>query len=402
MFASRTEWNRALNSVAARLHALRRSGARILDLTESNPTKCALTYPLDLLSPLADRANLVYEPSPRGLPQAREAIAAYYDANGIHVHPDQIFLTASTSEAYSLLLRLLVEPGERILAPRPSYPLFDFLAALNDAAWDAYPLVREEGWRIDFDALARTVTKKKRGSHPAHKALILVNPNNPTGSFLKRRELAELIRLAEKENLFLISDEVFADYAWEKDPERIPFLAKYDSVPVASLGGISKTLGLPQMKLGWIVLNGPADKRKEAGERLEVILDTYLSVNTAVQRALPRWLERRVEIQAAIKKRLLENRASLGEFASKHPSCQLLPSEGGWYAVLRLPRTRSEEEWVLEFLAEDHVYAHPGYFFDFDEEAYSVVSLLPPPEVFHEGISRILARVSRDGGAYPT
>ncbi len=388
ILANRTDWKFKPNQLALRLKTLRESGVEILDLSESNPTRCKFQYLNDqLLSSLAQPENLSYEPSSKGILTTRRAVQNYYREKNVSVDPEQIFLTASTSEAYSFLFRLLTSPGERILIPRPSYPLFDFLADLNDVQLDPYYLkYSERGWQIDMESLIRH-------THPGTKAIILVHPNNPTGSFLKSEELNEIRKFAQEKSLALISDEVFSDYAFLNDPNCSSSLATNQEVLTFTLSGISKVLGLPQMKLGWIVATGPKEILKPCIERLEFILDTYLSVNTPVQHALSFWFSLKNSIQNEIAGRIQKNRIFLlDQIGTSHPaSC--LKTEGGWYAIVRIPTVLSEEEWVLEFLEKDHVYLHPGYFFDFEEEAYVVLSLLPHPETFKEGVSRILARI---------
>jgi hypothetical protein len=389
VFSSRTSWNLTTNLLTLRRQGLQEAGAKILDLTESNPTHCEFSYfTRELLAPLTEAENLNYEPSPRGLQGARQAIANYYREKNIKADPCAIFLTAGTSEAYSFLFRLLLNPGERISVPRPSYPLFDFLAGLGDVIVDKYPLRYEARWEIDLDAL-------RHGSRPETKAIILVNPNNPTGSFLKRTEFSEIVKFAKEKELALIADEVFSNYSFMEDSNRISSLAENSEALTFTLEGISKTLGLPQMKLAWIVANGPKSILQEAIERLEIILDTYLSVSMPIQQACIQWFSRRKEIQAEISARLYENKIFLEDCLHRHPSSHCLHAEGGWYAVIRIPRTKNEEEWVLEFLEKDHVFVHPGYFFNGEGEAYIVLSLLPPPKVFREGVSRIFSRIEK-------
>jgi hypothetical protein len=294
-----------------------------------------------------------------------------------------MILTAGTSEAYSFLFRLLAGPGDRVLAPRPSYPLFDFLAALNDVQLDSYPLAYSGGWHIDVTVLRDSIT-------PRTKAILVVNPNNPTGSFLHHDELAALIDLCRAHDLALISDEVFADYPFGPDSNWVVSVAGTSEVLTFALGGISKLLGLPQMKLAWISANGPEGELNDALARLEVIADTYLSVSTPVQRALPHWLGLRLQLTHQILERVRANRQVLLDRTRPPHAGQCLEAEGGWYAVVRVPHTRSEEEVVLELLERDGVLVHPGYFFDFDAEGHLVVSLLPPPDVFLEGIEKIL------------
>jgi len=393
MFAKRTDWKLTANQLTLRRKALEDKGVPILDLSESNPTRCQFKYlSTELLKPLTAAQNLSYDPDPRGLLETRKTIADYYRAKQIFVDPNQIFLTASTSEAYSFLFRLLLNPGERILVPRPGYPLFNFLTDLNDIEMDLYSLRYEGKWHIDFQEL-------RQACRPETKAVILVNPNNPTGSYLKRQELAALVQLAKKKNLILICDEVFSNYSFLEDPERAVSTVNTKEVLTFTLEGISKTFGLPQMKLAWIVASGPEVLVEQATERLEMISDTYLSVSTPIQRALPTWIALQEKIQKEIIARLRENQTFLSETLTRFPSSQVLKAEGGWYAVIRIPRIRSEEEWALEFLERDHVFVHPGYFFDFEEEAYLILSLLPPPRTFQEGVLRILSRIEKEGAA---
>ncbi len=383
MFSSRLPWSNAPNPLTELLRATRARGETVLDLTESNPTAAGFSFPeTSILEALADPRALGYEPASAGLLPARQAVSEYYSGR---VDTDRILLTASTSEAYSLLFKLLADPGDEVLSPRPSYPLFEFLAALESVRQVQYPLMYQAGWSIDLEALERAISARTR-------AIILVTPNNPTGSFLKRRELEQLIRLCHAHGLAIISDEVFSDYCLAEDPEGVRSLAGIDDVLTFALSGLSKVVGLPQMKLGWIVASGPVSERNAAIQRLELIADTYLSVGTPVQWAASKLLPMRRHVQAQILDRVRENRAFLaGQITSASP-WRLLATEGGWYAILQAPRIRTEEEWALLLLAEDRVLVQPGFFFDFETEAFLVASLLTPPEIFREGIRRILAR----------
>ena len=361
----------------------RAAGTPILDLTESNPTAAGFAYPSDaILSALADPRSLRYAPGAAGLPAARDAVSAYYEGS---VSPERILLTASTSEAYAFVFKLLADPGDEVLVPSPSYPLFDYLAALDSVRVIQYPLVYHSAWSIDFDALARAVT-------PRTSAIVLVNPNNPTGSFLKRSELAPLIALCLDHNLAIISDEVFADYLLDEQAPVVRSLTVIDEVLTFCLSGLSKVAGLPQMKLGWIVTGGPPRHREQAFERLELIADTYLSVSAPVQWAAPALLGLRGGLQAQILARVRANRAFLRSQIGDASPWKLLATEGGWYAVLEAPRIHNEEDWVLSLLAEDDVLVQPGFFFDFEKEAFLVLSLLTAEDVFREGVGRILAR----------
>ncbi len=382
MFSSRTRWNLKKNKISLTLNRLRAKGEKILDLTQSNPTACGIEYPPFILDALSNPSNLRYDPAPLGNKNARKAVAACYSRPGIAVHPDDLVLTASTSEAYSFVMRCLADPQDRILFPRPSYPLLDHLAQINDVGIDRYLLRYDGFWQIDFDSLEKGVTPRTR-------AIVLVNPNNPTGSFIKIWERERLLRICSRHRLALISDEVFADYAFARDGQRVRSIAEGNKILTFSLGGISKMLGLPQMKLSWICVSGPAGQKKQALERLEMIADTYLSVNTPVQHALGRWLKSCRKIQRQIQTRVQQNLAFLKAQPWCGRGCEVLNAEGGWYAVLRIPAVRSEEEWVLEILRQKKVLVHPGYFFDFEKEAYLVLSLLPPPAEFSNAIKRI-------------
>ena len=380
MFSSRLNWSQRPNRLSALLAEKRRSGTHVLDLTESNPTRAGLAYPeAEILAALADANALRYEPSPRGLETARESVAAYYRDRGTNIPAENILLTASTSEAYAYLFKLLGNPGDEILAPRPSYPLFEFLADLESVRIRQYPLRYDGVWHTDFDALQQAITPRTR-------AIVVVNPNNPTGSFLKRAELDVLDRLAADHGLAILSDEVFRDYAFREDAGRAATLAGDRRALTFSMSGLSKIAGLPQMKLGWIVATGP--RSEEALGALELIADTYLSVSTPVQVALPRLLELSGVITEQIRQRTASNLARLRE-SMNGSAATLLRTEGGWYAVLQVPRTRSEEDWTLKLLGESDVLVQPGFFFDFESEAYLVLSLLPNPATFAEGLSRL-------------
>jgi alanine-synthesizing transaminase len=382
VLSRRTRWDRRPNRLAALLERKRAEGARLIDLTETNPTRVGLTPPPELLAPLADPGNLRYEPEPLGMTEARAAVAADFTRRGARVSCDSIVLTASTSEAYAYLFKLLCDPGDVVLVPRPSYPLFDYLAALESVEVATYALAYDGEWRLDTRSLAAAVGPRTR-------AIVLVNPNNPTGSFLKRDEVDAVREAAERAGAAIISDEVFGDYAFGPDPRRVATLAGERDVLAFALGGLSKSCGLPQLKLGWMAVSGPRAEAAEAIARLEVVADTYLSVATPVQRAAADVLGRRAGLQAPIAARVGRNLASL-EGRARGTAATLLQVEGGWSAVLRVPATMSEEERALELLESHEVVVHPGYFFDFEREAFLVVSLLPPPEAFEEGVDRIV------------
>jgi aspartate/methionine/tyrosine aminotransferase len=378
MFSSRFHWDFQPNRLSLAIAERRAAGQRLLDLTESNPTRAGLSYPADTVSALADPRLLAYEPAPAGSTEAREAVSRYYRVRGVEVPVSRILLTASTSEAYCYLFKLLTNPGDEVLVPRPSYPLFEFLATMESVTVRQYLLAYHGAWSIDVAALEAAVTPRTR-------AIVLVNPNNPTGSYLKRDELDVLIRVAKEHDLALISDEVFADYALTEDTRRVRTLAATDECLTFSMSGLSKVAGMPQMKLGWIVVNGLAPLRHEAFEKLEWIADTYLSVGTPVQCAAARLLAAGEEVQRQIRERTAANLA-LAREAFRDSAANLLHVEGGWNVVLQVPRVRSEEEWVLELLERHGVIVQPGYFYDFDSGAFLVVSLLTESGVFGEGM----------------
>jgi hypothetical protein len=388
MFSARTGWTRAPNRLSAVVEARRRSGAPLLDLTETNPTRAGLRAPADVLFALADPAALAYEPEPLGRRDAREAIAADGRRRGAEIDPDRLVLTASTSEAYAFAFKLLCDPGDTILVPRPSYPLFEYLAGLESVQVRPYSLRYDGTWHIDLADLAEAFTDRTR-------AIVAVTPNNPTGSFVKGAEADALRALAASHGAALLSDEVFADFPLREDPGRVRTLFADGPALTLCLGGLSKSCGLPQLKLAWMALAGPAAAREEASARLEVVADTYLSVSTPVQQAAPGVLARAAELQAPIRDRI---RANLGvlRHAAQGTAATLLDVEGGWSAVLRVPATRGEDEWVIALAEGDGVLVHPGYYFDFPREAYLVLSLLPPTSEFAEGVARILERVTRN------
>jgi len=407
MFSRRLQWPYPANRLSRLIGEKRERGTRVLDLTESNPTRVGLRYPEEAIAEaLRAAAGPAYDPAPRGLEEARAAVAAWHASRrGLVVDPDRIVLTASTSEAYSYLFKLLADPGDAILVPRPSYPLFDYLAALDGLRVEGYVL-HDDGDRgtIDFEALER---EDGGGGGAAPRALVLVNPNNPTGAALRAHERDRLQGWARRARCAVISDEVFLDFLDEPqgsgpggaERDRIVSLlspgggAGGEPPLQFALGGLSKACGLPQLKLGWIVVDGPEAAVREALDRLDLIADTYLSVGTPVQRAAAPLLEIGDSIRALIQARLRQNLEALRCAVAKVPSCRLLRRDGGWYAVIQIPAVVPEEERVVSLLAEDDVLVHPGFFFDFPKEAYLVLSLLPEPEAFREAIRRLLARV---------
>ncbi len=390
MFSSRSSWSFAPNRLSRLLQEKRRRGEEILDLTESNPTRADLDYPeQEILAELSDPQALVYEPTPRGLTTAREAVARYYAERGQRVSPEDILLTASTSEAYSFLFKVLADPGDEVLVPRPTYPLFDYLAALESLDVISYPLFYDGSWNIDLDGLEKAIGARTR-------AVLAVHPANPTGNYLKGTERGRLLEICHRHHVALIVDEVFFDYDLTDDPERAGSFTAGSDVLTFVLSGLSKVAGLPQMKLSWIWTGGPEGPKHEVGQRIEHVGDIFLSVGAPVQLAAGRLLELAPRIQGAIKARITSNYTYLLQEALSGPSpVDLLPAEGGWYAVLRLPANRSSEEWAHKLLSTDNVYTHPGYLFDFPAEAHLVVGLLSLPARFQAGIRRLLRHVER-------
>jgi alanine-synthesizing transaminase len=376
-FSSRTSWNTG-ESELARAHRLRvEAGLPIADLTASNPTRCGIQYPANLLEALADPRALEYDPQPKGMLSARQAVCGYYADHGVALEPADIVLATSTSEAYSYLFRLLCDAGSEVLVFQPGYPLFDFLAALDDVRLKAAPLVYDHGWQIDPEAIRRAIT-------PATRAIVLVHPNNPTGQFTKSWETVELARLCREFDLSLIVDEVFLDYAIA-EPGR-SFASGVEGVAVFVVSGLSKIAGLPQMKAAWIVATGP--EKAAALDRLEVIGDTFLSMNAPVQCALPAWLASRHSIERQIRKRVMQNLAELDKQIAQLAAVKRLAIEGGWYAVLRIPALAPDERTVLDLL-ERGVWVHPGYFFGLPESGWLVTSLMTPQKEFSTGVTTL-------------
>ena len=386
MISSRLPKSLEANPLARALYAKRRAGAAILDLTETNPTRVGLTYPKELLVPLSDGRALEYDPQPLGLWSARAAVAADFRRRGIVISADRVALTSSTSEAYALLFKLLCDAGDAVLVPQPSYPLFEHLTRLESITAIPYALEFHGGWRIDLESLASAATDRVR-------AVLIVSPNNPTGSFLHRDDLEAISHLAAARGWAIIGDEVFADYSLDAAPGATNVLAGA-GVPTFSLGGLSKSAGLPQLKLAWIGVGGPAGTIDEALAAYELIADTYLSVSTPVQSAAAELIEHGTAIRAQILARVRRNLESLRKLAAAHPSISVLPVEGGWSAVVEVPKLRSEEALVLELLDKDDVLVHPGYFFDFEREAFVVVSLIVEPAVFDRAIARVMTRAA--------
>lgn len=353
------------------------------DLTGTNPTCCGLEYPPDLLRPLADPAGLVYRPDPRGLLEARTAVAAEYARQGVKVDPERLVLTASTSEAYSLLFKLLCEPGEAVLVGAPSYPLLDHLARVEGVRTEAYHLDPEHGWRLDLEELA--------AAPETVRAVVVVHPNNPTGSYVHPDDASVLERLCAVRGWALCVDEVFLDFPLRAQGRSLAGNSRCLSF---ALGGLSKSVGLPQLKLGWIAASGPDEWVEPALERLEMLADTFLSVATPVQLAAAELLARGAVVREAIRDRCRHNLETLESIVGAHPALEVLPAGGGWSAVLRFPAVVDEEDLVVELLERDRVAVQPGFFFDFPGDGILVLSLLPPPEVFREGARRLSARIA--------
>jgi alanine-synthesizing transaminase len=380
----------SLNATTRALEALRARGIAIADLTASNPTRVGFEYPRDLLAPLASPAGLVYDPHPLGLVAAREAVAEDFWRRGFDVRVDRIGLTASTSEAYSWLFKLLCDPGDNVVIPRPSYPLFEHLTVLESVVAHPYRLEYHGSWRIDFDDLRRAIDDRT-------KAVLVVSPNNPTGTLLHRDDLAVLDEICAARNLMLIGDEVFADFPLCPAPHATSVLAA--NAVSCSLGGLSKTIGLPQAKLGWVAFGGPASQLDPLLRAYEVIADTFLSVSTPVQVAARELLTRGADIRRQIQTRIVRNLDALRAAVAATPAISMLQGDAGWSAVVQVPKYRSEEALVLELLTAEHVLVHPGFFFDFEREAYLILSLLVEPTVFDDAVPRVLVRASRSDSA---
>lgn len=366
------------NQLATCLRERHRQGLLVFDLTESNPTRCGFIYdPEPIFRSMATEASLKHEPNPRGLASARKTVADYYANRRASISPNQIVLTTGTSEAYNFLFRLLANPGDEVLVPSPSYPLLNFLTELNDVELVTYPLLYKDGWRIDLEELSAVIGPRSR-------AIVVVNPNNPTGSLLRRNEIEHLIKTARDNKLALIADEVFHDYTWATT-HNLPdsFVAVTDCLTF-TLSGLSKIAGMPQMKLSWIATNGPSQLVDNSLHRLEFIADTYLSVSTPIQHAAADLIAQSDYLQPQILKRIQKNLAFLDR--SLAGNCQRLEAEAGWYAILQIPGISDDENWATRLLKETGVYVHPGRFFGLSQEGCFVVSLITPEAIFRKGI----------------
>jgi alanine-synthesizing transaminase len=385
MFSDRTAWNLEPNPLSEALADRLSSGKPVIDLTESNPTKCGFYFKAErVLGALSHPESVHYDPVPQGLLTARSTVVDYYQARNCAINVNDIFLTTSTSEAYSFLFRALCNPGDEVLIPQPGYPLFNFLADIQDVATIRYPLIYDYGWQIDFHALRRAITPRTR-------AIIVVNPNNPTGHFCKADDMHRLNQICLEGDLALVADEVFLDFSFGKDI--LPTFASNNKALTFTMSGLSKISGLPQMKVAWLIATGPEALKQQAIARLEMIADTYLSMNTPMQLALPVLLELRDNFQQQCVERTRKNLVHLDKLVSTQKLCTRLNLEGGWYAILKVPLTGSDEDLALELLNARGVYVHPGHFYDFPADGYLVVSLITPELPFAAGIEALFALI---------
>jgi len=389
-FSGRIPPELVANRLSLAVARVREEGRPILDLTGSNPTRASFDYPPDLLAPLADVRGLTYRPEPLGCLDAREAVAADFARRGRHLSPERIALTASTSEAYSLLFKVLCDPGDEVLVPQPSYPLFEHLTRLDGVSSVAYRLDYHGRWSVDLSSVQRALSPRTR-------ALLVVSPNNPTGNFMSQADLDALAELCAPKDIAVISDEVFADYELQdEDAMARGVLSDRTDVLGFTLGGLSKSVGLPQVKLGWIAVSGSDAVVDSTLAQLELACDTYLSVSTPVQLAAREILKRGAEVRRQIQARVRDNLARCATLVAVRPACTLLHAEGGWSAVVQVPTFETEEELMLALLEEKSVLAYPGYFFDFPRESFVIASLLTPPDAFTEGMTRMLDRFHTD------
>ncbi len=390
MFSKRTDWKLNPNPFTLAQRETAAAEREVLDLTASNPTRVGLNYDADaIFASLVHPAALVYDPQPKGLLVAREAVADYYreQHDAFDVDPENIILTTSTSEAYSYIFRLIANPGDQILVPKPSYPLFEFLADLQDVKLVPYPLIYDHGWHTDFPSLYKAVDHHTR-------AVVVVHPNNPTGSYGQEQEMVSLNAFCREYGLAIIADEVFLDYAHD-GADRQTFAANRE-VLTFTLSGLSKISGLPQMKIAWTVVSGPGPQLDEAMARMEIIADTFLSMNAPLQLGTPALLQQRKNVQPVLLDRLRANLEELDRQLVHHAACRRLQLEGGWYAVLRVPVTQSDEELAIRILRNCSVLVHPGHFYDFSGEGHLILSLITSTDVFREGLRRVLELLSQE------
>jgi len=391
MFSERSDWDFRPNALSRLLKKKESHGQPIFDLTESNPTRVGFDYEAGkILAALAQPRSMCYAPDPRGLGDARQAIVQYYCERGEEVEADAIFLTAGTSEAYSILFKLLGNPGDEILIPRPGYPLLSYLASFDSLQPCSYPLRYDAalGWSFDLEVLEALIT-------PKTKAVVWVNPNNPTGSYITPQELAALDAICRRHDLALIVDEVFSDYDTAGTSGRLQTVVNRSQALTFVLNGLSKTVGLPQLKLGWIVVCGNPGSAREASARLEMMLDFYLCVSASAQHAAGAALGGRATIQRQIFSRIAANSRWLEQQVDRVANATVLLRQGGWYAVIEIMDEVSDEARVLQLLEQDNTLVHPGYFYEFQREGFVIVSLLPPDETFQAGISNLFARFGR-------
>ena len=382
MFSHRTNWNLDRNQLSEALAKHYATNKPLIDLTRSNPTECAFNFRTnEILQAFNNPAMLRYQPHAQGLPQAREVVAAYCRARRTQIPIDDIFLATSTSEAYSFLFRLLCNPGDEVLIPHPGYPLFNFLADIQDVTLVRYPLLYDDGWQIDFHALQQSISPRTR-------AIAVVNPNNPTGHFCKPAEIQQINEIAAAHRLAIISDEVFLDFSFSSVPPAT--FAANSSALTFTVSGISKICGLPQMKVAWLIASGPESLKIQAISRLEMIADTYLSMNAPVQLALTALLDQRHSFREQWLQRAQTNLTRLDELLASKVICSRLQLEGGWYAVLKTPLTATSEDLAVKLLETRGVYVHPGNFYEFPSSGYLIISLITPPDEFSSGITSLL------------
>jgi alanine-synthesizing transaminase len=388
MFSKRFNWNAEIHPLSVRLRDKVAAGREVIDLTDANPTRAGLDYPVHvILAALTRPEAMVYKPAPRGLRVAREAVSHYYRDLGETIIADDILLTAGTSEAYGLLFKVLADPGDEILIPRPGYPLLSHLAGFEGLACHSYPLRYHagRGWCIDLDVLEALVTVKTR-------AVVVVNPNNPTGNYIKDIELAAIDALCRRHDMALIVDEVFADFEDHPAPYRIRTTLNRTTALTFILNGFSKTLGLPQLKLGWIAISGNREQVISARANLETLVDFYLCVSAPVQVGASQMLSRRADIQRQINARINGNFRFLKARVQPTRNLQVLIREGGWYGVLAIDDSVADDQRALELLERDNTLIHPGFFYDFFREGFVVLSLLPEQGRFRMGIDRLIRR----------
>jgi alanine-synthesizing transaminase len=385
MFSQRTDWQLTPNRYTEACDRFRAEGRVVLDLSASNPTRVNLSFDeAAILKSLSSPDSLRYQPEAKGLLSARQAVAGYYDSLACGVSPERILLTTSTSEAYSFVFRLLCDPGDEVLVPVPSYPLFQFLADLQDVKLVPYQLLYDHGWQIDLRGLEKKLTERSR-------AILVVHPNNPTGSYVRPKEMRMLSWMCARRRMAIVSDEVFLDYTLDGSTH-ISFAGNARALTF-TLSGLSKLAGLPQMKVAWLLTGGPEVLAAQAMARLEVIADTFLSMNAPIQHALPTLLEQRSSFQLQLRVRLRANLKELDRQLAGQKLVERLEVEGGWYVPLRVPATRSDEDLAIELLEKESVLVHPGHFYDFPGDGYLVLSLLPTREDFRTGVRRILAHL---------